>query len=306
MRVQNYENQVRLLLDIMPAIADESCSAMHGGTAINLFVRDMPRLSVDIDLTYVLIEDRATTLANIRQALASIQTRLQTQSGVKTILDEEHVKLRCISKNAEVKIEVNTTMRGTLTDPVRMRLSRSAELRFDRFAETSIVPVGQLYGGKTCAALARQHPRDLFDIKHMLDAQGFTDEIKRGFLLCLLSSDKPINDMIRPTLLDQHQAMTKRFSGMTAVPFSYEDFEETRRILIRTVNECLNANDREFLLTFKAGNPDWIKYGFPEFEKFPGVQWKLKNIQTLKTFNPSNHQLQLDRLRESLTSKKNR
>jgi predicted nucleotidyltransferase component of viral defense system len=305
MSAQNYENQVRLLLDIMPAIAEESCFAMHGGTAINLFVRDMPRLSVDIDLTYVLIEDRATTLANIRQALVSIQTRLRTQSGFKTVLDEDHVKLKCVSKNAEVKIEVNTTMRGTLTDPVRMRLSRSAGLRFDRFVETPIVPVGQLYGGKTCAALARQHPRDLFDIRHMLDALGFTDEIKRGFLLCLLSSDKPINDMIMPSLLDQRQAMTKRFSGMTAIPFSYEDFEETRRILIKTVNECLNENDREFLLSFKAGNPDWIKYGYPEFEKFPAVQWKLKNIQTLKTNNPSNHRVQLDRLRESLSFKEN-
>ncbi len=50
-----YTKQVKLLLDVLPEVAREEHFALHGGTAINLFVRDMPRLSVDIDLTYVLI-----------------------------------------------------------------------------------------------------------------------------------------------------------------------------------------------------------------------------------------------------------
>jgi hypothetical protein len=53
-----YKKQVRLLLDVLPEVAKEECFAMHGGTAINLFVRDMPRLSIDIDLTYVKIAER--------------------------------------------------------------------------------------------------------------------------------------------------------------------------------------------------------------------------------------------------------
>ncbi len=44
-----YKNQVSLLLSALPEVAKESCFALHGGTAINLFIRDMPRLSVDID-----------------------------------------------------------------------------------------------------------------------------------------------------------------------------------------------------------------------------------------------------------------
>lgn len=47
-----YNHQVRLLLAVLPEIAKEHCFALHGGTAINLFIRNMPRLSVDIDLTY--------------------------------------------------------------------------------------------------------------------------------------------------------------------------------------------------------------------------------------------------------------
>lgn len=58
MAEQSYKQQVSLLLSVLPEVAKESCFALHGGTAINLFVRDMPRLSVDIDLTYLPLEDR--------------------------------------------------------------------------------------------------------------------------------------------------------------------------------------------------------------------------------------------------------
>jgi hypothetical protein len=53
-----YRRQVELLIRTLPHIADESCFALKGGTAINLFIRDMPRLSVDIDLTYLPIARR--------------------------------------------------------------------------------------------------------------------------------------------------------------------------------------------------------------------------------------------------------
>ena len=65
---QRYRKQVSLLLEVLPEVASEDCFALHGGTAINLFVRNMARLSVDIDLTYIPIEDRQTSLANIRDA----------------------------------------------------------------------------------------------------------------------------------------------------------------------------------------------------------------------------------------------
>ncbi len=72
-----YKKQVALLLSVLPEVAKESCFALHGGTAINLFVRDMPRLSVDIDLTYIPIEDRVTTFANISIALEKIKTTIE-------------------------------------------------------------------------------------------------------------------------------------------------------------------------------------------------------------------------------------
>ncbi|BDI29507.1 hypothetical protein CCAX7_15580 [Capsulimonas corticalis] len=297
-----YQDQVRLLLDILPAVAEEECFALHGGTAINLFVRDMPRLSVDLDLTYLLLEERETTLANIADALKSIQARITAKSPeIRVSVDERRAKLLCGRRRIQIKVEVNTTMRGALGDPEMRVLCEQTQETFDRFAEMRIIPIGQLYGGKICAALSRQHPRDLFDIKYMLQTSGFDDNIKRGFLLCLLSGDRPMHELIRPELIDQRATLENHFEGMTQEPFSYGQFEETRSTLIATVTNKLTETDREFLMSFKQGEPEWDRYGFADFEKFPAVQWKLKNIRNLKESNPTKHREQMGELKQSLT-----
>lgn len=60
-----YKSQVALVLDTLPEIAIEENLALHGGTAINLFIRNMPRMSVDIDLTYTEISDRESSFENL-------------------------------------------------------------------------------------------------------------------------------------------------------------------------------------------------------------------------------------------------
>lgn len=72
MATEIYRRQVALLLNVLPEVAKEEIFALHGGTAINLFVRNMPRLSVDIDLTYLPIEDRKDSLQNISDGLSRI------------------------------------------------------------------------------------------------------------------------------------------------------------------------------------------------------------------------------------------
>jgi predicted nucleotidyltransferase component of viral defense system len=302
MSLMKYQMQVQLLLDVLPDVAAEECFALHGGTAINLFIRDMPRLSVDLDLTYLPIENRETTLTNIAQALHSIQARIGARAPfIRVEADLVRAKLLCKRHGAQIKIEVNTTMRGSLGEPKLLTLSPKTQETFDRFAEIRVIPLGQLYGGKICAALDRQHPRDLFDVRYMLQNQGFSDEIKRGFLLCLLSSDRPIHEMIAPTLLNQRDTLGNHFAGMTEAPFSYEDFEEIRLILIETIHTALEQAECRFLISFKEGNPVWMEYGFAEFEKFPAVQWKLQNIRRLKETNPLKHQNQLKALKEILS-----
>jgi len=271
-----------------------------GGTAINLFVRDMPRLSVDIDLTYLPVEDRATTLANIAAALERIKANLEKVIKDARITHREGVgKLQISAHGVDVKLEVNLVMRGTLATPVKMQLCRKAQNEFEAFSAIDVVPIGQLYGGKICAALDRQQPRDLFDIKYLLENEGFTKEIKEGFLLCLLSSDRPINEVINPNFQDQHSAMENQFAGMSEEAFSYEEFETVRKKLAITIHQNLTKEDKQFLLSVKNVIPDWSIHNF---EKFPAVTWKLQNLQKLKKANPEKHAKQYEDLKLKLES----
>ena len=74
--LERYVDQVRLLLSVLPDIAGEKVFALKGGTAINLFYKDMPRLSVDIDLTYLPVDDRETLLKDINETLDRIMAAI--------------------------------------------------------------------------------------------------------------------------------------------------------------------------------------------------------------------------------------
>jgi predicted nucleotidyltransferase component of viral defense system len=298
MNSQKYKEQVRLLLKVLPSVSKEECFALHGGTAINLFVRNMPRLSVDIDLTYVPIEDRQTTLNNIDAALIRIKDRIEkTIPDVNVLYRSDVAKLIIRANHQEIKIEVNMVGRGTMSRPERMLLCEEAQKMYDVSVVTQVVPLGQLYGGKICAAMDRQHPRDLFDVKLLMENEGFTDEVRKGFLLCLLGGDRPINEVLKPNFQDQHQAMENQFIGMSDVSFSYDDFEKTRVRLVDNVSKSLNDADKKFLLSVKNCEPDWSIY---DFERFPSVQWKLHNLRKLKESNPDKHRELYEALEDKL------
>lgn len=298
---QEYKNQVRLLLNVLPEVAKETCFALHGGTAINLFIRNMPRLSVDIDLTYLPIEDRQTTIDNIAQALTRIKTNIEKKiPGLSATLKKDIGKLLITTKEASVKLEVNLVGRGLIANPEIMALCESAQRDYEVFCEIQVVPISQLYGGKICAALDRQHPRDLFDVKYLLANEGFTEEIKKGFLYCLLGSERPINEVLNPHLLDQQQAMGNQFEGMTSEPFAYEEYEQVRATLIELVQKSLTAEDKEFLLQFKNLKPVWNRYSYADF---PSVRWKLHNLEKLKEKNPKKHDQLYAKLKDLLKNK---
>jgi len=282
--MSNYKNQVSLLLQVLPEVAKETSFALHGGTAINLFIRDMPRLSVDIDLTYIPLEDRNASLKNIINALNSIKINLEkVLPKVQVTLNKEILKLQVTTAKAQIKIEVNQINRGLLDESVKLSLCEKAQEEFNAFCVISVVSLGQLYGGKICAALDRQHPRDLFDVKYLLQDEGFTNNIKKGFIMCILSSNRPLNEMLEPHFIDQRQALANQFEGMSSESFTYEDFENSRIQLLDTIHQNLTAKDKEFLLSFNNLTPDWSIY---DFERFPAVQWKLQNLRKLKANNP--------------------
>jgi len=289
-----YMSQADLLLQVIPHIAEEKAFALKGGTAINFFLRNMPRISVDIDLTYLPFDDRETALTNISTALGVIKERIEKSlpntSVNNHIVEGSDVKLFVQSKDAQIKIEVNTITRGHLHPTKLLQAHETVQEKFKKFAAIQVVSTAELYGGKICAALDRQHPRDLFDVYLLFKESGLTEEIKNGFIVALVSHMRTMHEVLQPHFLDQRSSFEKQFAGMSAIPFTYEDFEATRKQLIQNVISDLSEKDRSFLLSFKRGTPDWDLFPIPRLSELPAVQWKLQNIQKLMNSNPEKHQ----------------
>ena len=280
-----YAQKVELLLRLVPIIMDEGVFAVHGGSAINLFLKNLPRYSVDIDLTYIPLADRATSINDINVHLKSISDKAKRAiKGMHITPKFDTCKLLCEYHGRQVKIEVNQTKRGIVGGEVLTRpLSDKAQNEFSLYCEAKIVPLTLLYGGKIAAALSRQHPRDLFDVKYMDVPLG---NCREGLIFCLLGSDRPIHESLAPSLIDQREAMANQFDGMTDIPFTYDEFEATRSKLIDDVKAIMTEADREFLVSFESGQPEWDDYEFEYFKDYPSVQWKLLNLQNLAKRNP--------------------
>jgi predicted nucleotidyltransferase component of viral defense system len=297
-----YRRQVKLLTQLIPYLFDNDVLAMHGGTALNLFERNMPRLSVDIDLTYIPIQTRKVSLQRIENTLGSIKNQLQRLFPEITILGpnihREETKLICSTANTQVKIEVNINMRGVVGEPRSLKLCDRAQEQFDIYCEAKVVSKEQLYGGKIVAALDRQHPRDLFDTQYILQHKQYLKVNRKGLMYALLSSNRPIHELLSPNLIDQKEAFENQFQGMAIAPFSYEDYENARKKLIKFVSKCFTQKDKEFLLSFKKSSPNWDIY---PFENYPSVKWKLLNIQQLIRSDKKRHEKQLAQLRNVLS-----
>lgn len=292
-----------LLIRIMPSVYKIKEFAVHGGTAINLFHRNLLRYSVDIDVTYIPIENRQQSLASINQKLLEVKKNIEkTIPGVVVKHKPDVWKLLCTLGDATVKIEVNATKRGIIGDVVELPLCEKARNEFSMGCKARTVSFSQLYGGKITAALSRQHPRDLFDCKYM-ELQSF-DDVKNGFMLCLLGSDKPIIESLQPHDIDQTEALENQFQGMTETPFGYEDYLESRTALLSLVNGGLTITDKEFLLSFEQGEPDWNKCCAGDLSQYPSVQWKLLNIGKLKESNPVKFEQGVNKLRRYLLDSK--
>ena len=291
-----YAQKVELLLRLIPIVMEEEVFAIHGGTAINLFLKDLPRYSVDIDLTYIPLADRQTSLDDINLHLKAIAEKAKKAfKGMHIVPNFNTCKLLCEYRGKQVKIEVNQTKRGIVGGDVHtIPLNEKAQEEFSLFCEASVVPLTQLYGGKIAAALSRQHPRrDLFDVKYM---DILLSDCREGLIFCLLGSDRPIHESFAPRLIDQREAMENQFAGMTDIPFTYEEFEETRAKLINDVNSLMTEADKKFLISFESGQPEWDGYEFEYFKDYPSVQWKLLNLKKLAKQNPQKLQEEAEKL----------
>lgn len=295
-----YHNKVELLLRLLPVVMGEEVFAVHGGTAINLFVSNMPRYSIDLDLTYIPLAARDRSINDINEHLKNITEKCSRLfHGIHIIPNYNTCKLLCEYKGYQVKIEVNQTKRGIIGGSVQsLPLCGKAQNEFGIYCEAQVVPMTLLYGGKIAAALSRQHPRDMFDVKYM---PIHITEAREGFIFCLLGSDRPIYESIAPKHIDQREVMANQFDGMTDISFSYKEFEETRIRLVQDINNVLTVEDKNLLLSFESAEPVWENYDFEYFKDYPSVKWKLMNLKKLKKSNPQKLKTEVDKLKAYLT-----
>lgn len=170
-----------------------------------------------------------------------------------------------------------------------MEVTQAVQDEFRKFAAIPVVSHAELFGGKICAALDRQHPRDLFDVHQLFAHEGISDDIRLGFIASLLSHSRPINELIRPRFQDQRTVFDTQFAGMTVEPFTYAEFDAARERLVQEIRNLLTGTDRQFLISFKKGEPDWSLFPLETLQTMPAVKWKLTNIRRLKTQNPRKH-----------------
>lgn len=277
-----YAAQVRLLVQTLPFVAAEKCFALKGGTAINLFVRNLPRLSVDIDLAYLPSSPREQALQGARAGLeriaASIERSLPSVKATMQTNRPDELRILVRTAASQIKVEVSPVLRGTVHPPQPRDVVDEVEDAFG-FASIPVVSLPDLYGGKLCAALDRQHPRDLFDVMLMLQEEGLTREIFEGFLVYLISHGRPMADLLEPRWKPLTPIFQAEFAGMTRTPVTLEALEATRLVLLEAIRRQFTVRDAEFLLSLKHGHPDWALLGLPGIEHLPAVRWKLSNIQ---------------------------
>ena len=257
---ESYAQTVRLLLRAAPDVFANDIFAMKGGTAINLFVRDMPRLSVDIDVAYtpwqILREQALAAIASEIDAIAGRLAKRGMRTRKVASKDLGDTKLLIEDADNQVKIEVNAVFRGTFLPVERRALTpRTAEL----FGADLVLPVlatAELYGSKLVAAMDRQHPRDLFDAWQMFAAGGLSDATVECFVTYLACHNRPTHEVLFGNDKDIADEYRNTFVGITADPVSLETLLETRARLRAELPQRLTGAQRNFLKGLSRAQPD--------------------------------------------------
>ncbi|UNZ53872.1 nucleotidyl transferase AbiEii/AbiGii toxin family protein [Agrobacterium tumefaciens] len=295
-----YQAQVRLLMRLIPIVARETCFALKGGTAINLFVRDLPRLSVDIDLMYLPMHERSEALVEIDAAMKRIKTSaladLRGARVTENVHDGAILRLLVMAEGTQVKIEVSPVLRGVVHEPFIAPVTEAVEEVFG-FAETNVVSFEDLFAGKLVAALDRQHPRDLFDVRGLLTHEGLSDELREAFIIYLLSHNRPMGEVLSGRVKDLANEYRNGFEGMTEEVIAIEELIKTQHEMIKTLIGGMPDHHRAFLIGFELGEPDWSLLRISHVAELPAIRWRQRNLDKL---NPDQRSDLVELLRASL------
>ena len=301
---KSYADTVRLLLGITPDVFANDIFAMKGGTAINLFVRDMPRLSVDIDVVYTPWQHpREQALPAITAELNAIAGRVAKLGLTARALPSKDLgdtKLLIENESSQVKVEVNVVFRGTVLPTARRALSNRTAQMFSAELEVPVLATCELYGSKLVAAMDRQHPRDLFDVWQMFETDGLTDATVECFVTYLAGHNRPTHEVLFGNEKDIVGEYTDNFVGMTTEPVELDTLLQTRERLRSELPRRLTDKHRGLLKGLVRAEPDWTLLQCPHAAELPALRWKLANLQTFRQRRPQDFEKQASILEAQL------
>lgn len=131
----------------------------------------------------------------------------------------------------------------------------------------------------------RQHPRDLFDVKLLLEDSGITKEIYYGFLAYMLGHTRPMAEVLHPNWKDLHRPFENEFEGMTTQPITLAELIAIPPALTTALKQHFTVQDHQFLLSYEQGQPDWSLFPH-DLSAFPAIRWKQQNLRRLKETDP--------------------
>jgi len=296
----DYIDTVRLLLAIAPTVFASGRFAMKGGTALNLFVQDMPRLSVDIDVVYVDHRpDREAVLKTISAELVAMKAALKAKGYRSTLpanTQGDEVKLVVGNDATQVKVEVNFVFRGSVLPVEKRALVTTAQDLFTTDVAIPVLATPELYGSKLVAAMDRQHPRDIFDVLHMLDRFGWQELFVDCFVAYLAGHNRPVHEVLFPKTKPLEPAFSNEFAGMTREEVSLDALLAAQARLITDLPRQLTERQVSFLLSLVRAEPDWTLLPFTHLQELPALKWKLLNLARLKKSDATRFRAQADEL----------
>mgnify|MGYP001618289788 FL=1 len=301
-----YVNEVRLLLQVLPSIFESGHLALKGGTAINLYLDDMPRLSVDIDAVFLPIgitRDKALLAINDEVSkIAHTSEDMGLRVHRTAAEDVNESQLFITNASTQVKVEINTVFRGSVLEPKFHSLNPVPSEMFAIDVPAMLLDPAEIYAGKALASLDRQHPRDLFDIWRLYQRGGLNEETLAAFTVYLCGHNRPPNEILGNSNKNIDEPYRNSLVGMirTEAP-TIDELVDVRENLRRDIIAGLSEASRSFIISFFSGSPQWDLLPFDHLDELPALQWKLHNLARFKVARPEELARQNRELKSLLT-----
>ena len=296
--------KVLRLYDILSFIYSDdmlsTCLALKGGTAINLTIFELTRLSVDIDLDFS-INCSKEEMFNKREKISNRLKEFMFNNGYSLSLSSKKTHAldsfefnytNNFNSKDSLKIEINYLSRAHVLEPSIV----STKITFLKSIKISTLNKYELFGSKIKALIERCTLRDIYDVYHMIENNTFTNEelaFIRKIIVFYLIIGKSSNEEISDILIEFENKINvfnlkyiPQYLSSTLKKKDNFNLNKAIQIVKNFINNfiVLNENELQFLNEFKFGNykPEILfddEEILSRIRNHPMVLWKLKNLE---------------------------